>query len=190
MIRSLRLALPPSHHSPRITQRVFSLAPVLSEKALPPRRKILESEITESFLKGSGPGGQKINKTSSAVQLKHLPTGIVVKCQETRSREQNRKWARQELGERLDLLEKGDGSRVAIKAERATKKKASAEKKRRRKYRKLDEGKGAAEAEEGEVVDEHREDVGVVEEGVDQEITAREGLSQDNVGAGQTKQNG
>ena len=119
--------------------RAFGSAYVLAEKALPPQRKIEENEITESFLKGSGPGGQKINKTSSAVQLKHIPTGIVVKCQKTRSREQNRKFARQILGERLDELEKGDASRTAIKTERARTKKASAAKKSRRKYKKLED---------------------------------------------------
>ncbi|OQN95957.1 hypothetical protein B0A48_17900 [Cryoendolithus antarcticus] len=135
LLASLRPATVPS--------RLYHQGPILLEKALPPRRKITEDEITESFLKGSGPGGQKINKTSSAVQLKHLPTGIVVKCQETRSREQNRKFARQILGERLDEIEKGGESRAAIKAERAKSKKASADKKTRRKYKKLAEGKEA-----------------------------------------------
>ena len=124
--------------------RAFTQAATTLEKALPPRRKIDETEIIESFLKGTGPGGQKINKTSSAVQLKHIPTGIVVKSQETRSREQNRKYARQILGEKMDELENGANSRVAIKAERASKKKASADKKARRKYRKLEEVKQAA----------------------------------------------
>ena len=41
--------------------------------------KLHESELEESFIKGSGPGGQSVNKTSNCVQLKHLPTGIVVK---------------------------------------------------------------------------------------------------------------
>ncbi|KXL41788.1 hypothetical protein M433DRAFT_59531 [Acidomyces richmondensis BFW] len=128
-------------------RRSFSTRSNLCEKQLPPRPKIVESEIEESFLKGSGPGGQKINKTSSAVQLKHLPTGIVVKSQETRSRQQNRKLARQILAEKLDQLEKGDQSRTAIKAERARAKKASATKKSRRKYRKLAEQKTAQGAE-------------------------------------------
>ncbi|KAK5109254.1 hypothetical protein LTR62_007236 [Meristemomyces frigidus] len=122
--------------------RLFTTTPGKPEKALPPRPKILETEIDESFLRGSGPGGQKINKTSSAVQIKHLPTGIVVKSQETRSRESNRKLARNLLAEKLDQIEKGEGSRMAIKGARATKKKASAGKKARRKYRKLEEEKG------------------------------------------------
>jgi len=132
--------------------RAFTVSPAAYEKALPPRRKINDNEITESFLRGTGPGGQKINKTSCAVQLKHLATGIVVKSQHTRSREQNRKYARLLLGEKLDELEKGEDSRTAIKTERARVKKASANKKTKRKYKKLDEAKAAAEA--GQSVDE------------------------------------
>ncbi|KAI9677658.1 MAG: hypothetical protein M1817_006613 [Caeruleum heppii] len=110
-------------------------------KQLPPRPKVDESEIVESFLKGSGPGGQKINKTSSAVQLKHLPTGIVVKSQATRSRDQNRKIARTNLAEKLEAMTLGSESRVAVKAEVKRKKKASGDKKRKRKYRRLEEEK-------------------------------------------------
>lgn len=125
--------------------RTFSANASHCEKPLPPRLVIPETDITESFLKGTGPGGQKINKTSSAVQLKHLPTGIVVKSQETRSREQNRRTARRILAEKLEDLEKGPLSRTAIKADKASKKKASAAKKARRKYRKLDEEKAQSE---------------------------------------------
>lgn len=124
--------------------RSFTCSRELRQKPLPPRIVVSETDITESFLKGSGPGGQKINKTSSAVQLKHLPTGIVVKSQETRSREQNRKTARRILGEKLEELEKGAQSRTALKTESQRKKKASAAKKARRKYRTL------AEAQSGE----------------------------------------
>lgn len=127
-----------------LTVRAFGSSTPTLEKALPPRRKINDDEITESFLRGTGPGGQKINKTSCAVQLKHLATGIVVKSQHTRSREQNRKFARLLLGEKLDELEKGDESRTAIKLERAQSKKASANKKSKRKYKKLAEAKAAA----------------------------------------------
>ncbi|KAF2230578.1 hypothetical protein EV356DRAFT_508491, partial [Viridothelium virens] len=79
------------------------------------------------------------NKTSCAVQLKHLATGIVVKSQETRSRSQNRKIARRILAERLEEIKLGDQSRKALKAQLAKKKKASADKKKRRKYRLLRE---------------------------------------------------
>lgn len=63
---------------------------------------IQESDLVEKFILGSGSGGQKINKTSSCVYLKHVPTGIEVKCQSTRSRELNRLYARRELCEKLE----------------------------------------------------------------------------------------
>ncbi|KAF1997185.1 hypothetical protein P154DRAFT_524995 [Amniculicola lignicola CBS 123094] len=122
--------------------RAFTATSLQLSKQMPPRRVILDNEIIENFLRGSGPGGQKINKTSCAVQLKHLPTGIVVKCQETRSRQQNRKIARRLLGDRLEELELGEESRTAVKGREKSKKKKSAEKKRKRKYRAL-EGKEA-----------------------------------------------
>ena len=62
------------------------------------------STIVEKFIQGSGPGGQKINKTSSCVYLKHLPTGIEVKCQGDRSRDSNRQLARAELIRKLESL--------------------------------------------------------------------------------------
>ncbi|KAI1942484.1 hypothetical protein LOZ58_001357 [Ophidiomyces ophidiicola] len=121
--------------------RFFSFCATLRAKQMPPRPTIDEAEITGSYLKGSGPGGQKINKTSSAVQLKHLPTNIVVKSQATRSRSQNRKIAMQILAEKVEQLKKGDRSRAAIVAETKRKRKASKVKKSKRKYRLLDEEK-------------------------------------------------
>jgi peptide chain release factor len=133
-------------------------------RALPPRMVIPESDIEESFLKGSGPGGQKIvcwihlsllrptnamqNKTNSAVQLKHLPTGLVVKFQGQRSRDYNRKQARRILADKLEAMEKGDESRMGLKAQEKARKKASKTKKARRKYKALAAVKeGAKEAE-------------------------------------------
>ena len=52
--------------------------------------RVSEEDLVEKFILGSGPGGQKINKTSSCVYLKHVPSGIEVKCQSGRSREANR----------------------------------------------------------------------------------------------------
>ncbi|SCU84096.1 LAMI_0C06216g1_1 [Lachancea mirantina] len=73
----------------------------IKKRQLPPRPKFSpdwETELEEKFLHGGrGPGGQKINKCNSKVQLRHLPSGIVVECQETRSRDQNRKIAREKL---------------------------------------------------------------------------------------------
>lgn len=66
------------------------------------RLGIDEKDIVEKFIHGSGPGGQKINKTASAVYLKHIPTGIEIKCQRSRLRESNRFFARRELCERIE----------------------------------------------------------------------------------------
>lgn len=63
---------------------------------------IREADLVERFVLGSGSGGQKVNKTSSCVYLRHGPSGIEVKCQRERSRELNRYLARRELCERLE----------------------------------------------------------------------------------------
>jgi peptide chain release factor len=63
---------------------------------------ILDEDLIEKFILGSGPGGQKINKTASCVYLKHLPSGIEIKCSKERSQEINRFLARRELCERIE----------------------------------------------------------------------------------------
>ncbi|KAF4994542.1 hypothetical protein FGRMN_5722 [Fusarium graminum] len=146
-LRTLRFGAPVSTSPAAFPIRIFSTTTSSLAKALPPRPKPPpESEIEESYVKGSGPGGQKINKTNSAVQLKHVPTGIVVKSQATRSRDQNRKHARELLAQRVDELRNGDQSRSAIVGQVKLKKASSASKKSRRKYKKLGEEKAAAAA--------------------------------------------
>ncbi|KUI71681.1 hypothetical protein VM1G_07322 [Cytospora mali] len=142
----------------------------------PPRPKPPpEEEITEAYLKGSGPGGQKINKTNSAVQLKHIPTGIVVKCQDTRSREQNRKLAREHLAEKIDDLLNGENSRSAIVAKLKAKKKASAVKKSRRKHRSPDgEAEQGDEEEDNQVEEDGTEDDGQHAERVVKKVKIQE----------------
>jgi protein subunit release factor B len=65
---------------------------------------IHEKDIEERFVRSSGRGGQKVNKTSSCVYLKHIPTGIEVKCMEGRSQFLNRFLARRELVKRIEKL--------------------------------------------------------------------------------------
>ncbi len=66
------------------------------------RLMIKEGDLIEKFILGSGKGGQKVNKTSSCVYIKHVPSGIEVKCQKTRSRDLNRMYARRELCDRME----------------------------------------------------------------------------------------
>lgn len=69
--------------------------------ALMAEAKVYEEDLEESFILGGGPGGQKVNKTSSVVRLVHVPSGLQVKCSETRSREDNRWLARRQLAETI-----------------------------------------------------------------------------------------
>lgn len=66
------------------------------------RLGIHEEDLEETFIRGTGAGGQKINKTSSTVVLVHRPTGLEVRCQRERSQAQNRLLARQELCNKLE----------------------------------------------------------------------------------------
>jgi peptide chain release factor len=89
--------------------------PISAEKLADLDRRMLELEITEAtlqekFVRGSGSGGQKINKTSNCVFLKHLPTGVCIKCQMDRSRELNRFLARRELCTQLEMIRDGKAS--------------------------------------------------------------------------------
>lgn len=74
---------------------------------------IRAADVRESFVRGSGPGGQKINKTSSTVCLRHLPTGLEVRCQRERSQSANRELAWLELCARLE-----ERARIAAVARR------------------------------------------------------------------------
>ena len=97
---------------------------------------ITPDTLVEKFIQGGGSGGQKINKTASCVYLKHLTSGIEVKCQRERSRELNRFLARRELCERLEEIRDGKKSarQQAIEKIRRQKRRRS----RRAKNRMLD----------------------------------------------------
>jgi protein subunit release factor B len=103
---------------------------VLSEMK---RLGLFEADIVERFILGSGPGGQKINKTSSCVHLRHEPTGIEVKCRRSRSRALNRFLARRELCEKVKESRDGETSRRMdeIEKERRRKRRRSQRQKQR-----------------------------------------------------------
>jgi peptide chain release factor len=63
---------------------------------------ILESELEEIFARSGGPGGQHVNKVSTAVTLRHLPSGLRVTVQDSRSQAFNRKLARERLLEAIE----------------------------------------------------------------------------------------
>uniref|UniRef100_A0A8C2VUV3 Mitochondrial translation release factor in rescue n=1 Tax=Chinchilla lanigera TaxID=34839 RepID=A0A8C2VUV3_CHILA len=96
---------------------------VASKRDGPALLPLDESELEEQFVKGHGPGGQATNKTSNCVVLKHVPSGLVVKCHQTRSVDQNRKLARKILQEKVDVFYNGENSPVLREKREAEKKK-------------------------------------------------------------------
>lgn len=87
-------------------------------KARMERLGIRESDLEESFVRSSGPGGQKVNKTSTCVLLVHLPTGIKIKAQESRSQALNRFLARRLLVEKIETLREGRMSAERMRIEK------------------------------------------------------------------------
>jgi protein subunit release factor B len=106
------------------------------EKALLDRMRELnvnEDDLEERFIRSSGPGGQKVNKTSSCVFLRHIPTDITVKYQRERSQALNRFFARRTLLDQIELKQNGyikeDKKRIEkIRSQKRKKRKRTKEK--------------------------------------------------------------
>lgn len=94
---------------------------------------IHEKDLLEKFVRSSGKGGQKVNKTSTCVYLKHVPTGIEVKCMKDRSQSINRFLARRELIEKMAALS-GNVTYRDVRAEKIRKQKAKRIKRTRMKH--------------------------------------------------------
>src|SRR5437762_12262306 len=87
---------------------------------------VREADIEESFVRSGGHGGQNVNKTSTCVMLLHRPTGLQVKCQETRQQGLNRFIARRLLLDKIEDRQKG-----FVASERAQRKKIRRQKRKR-----------------------------------------------------------
>lgn len=98
---------------------------------------INDAELIEKFIVGSGKGGQKLHKTASTVYLKHLPSGLEIKCQESRSREDNRYFARERLCEKLQALLSDEKTKQQQKIEKIKRQKKR--RSRRSKQKMLDQ---------------------------------------------------
>jgi protein subunit release factor B len=99
---------------------------------------IREKDIEEKFIRSSGKGGQKVNKTSTCVYLRHIPTGIEVKWMRERSQSLNRFLARRELVRRIKRL---SGQRTTdFEMEKMKRQKLKRKKRAKLKYGGLKEG--------------------------------------------------
>lgn len=96
-----------------------------------------EIDLIEKFILGSGKGGQKLHKTASTVYLKHTPSGLEIKCQESRSREDNRYFARIRLCEKLHSILSDEKTKEQQKIEKLKRQKKR--RSRRSKQKILDE---------------------------------------------------
>lgn len=84
------------------------------EKALQEKMErlgIREADIIERFVRSAGPGGQNVNKVATCVYLKHLPSGIEVKCQQERHQAMNRFFARRLLVQKIENMTLGKESK-------------------------------------------------------------------------------
>jgi protein subunit release factor B len=79
---------------------------------------VSEQDIEETFVRSSGPGGQKVNKSSSCVFIRHIPTGLSVKYQRERSQALNRFLARRLLLDKIERMQKGMVSRERERIEK------------------------------------------------------------------------
>ncbi len=109
--------------------------------------RISASDIEEQFVRGGGKGGQKINKTSSTVLLKHLPTGIEVRCQKHREQSKNRLSAYKLLIQKIETKIRGKESLQAQKIFKLRKQKQKRSK--RAKEKMLDQKKSHGEIKAG-----------------------------------------
>ncbi len=94
---------------------------------------IYEKDIKESFIHSSGRGGQNVNKTSTCVYLKHVPTGIEVKCQKGRSQGLNRYYAREILYTKIERMIRGKKSEEEQRIEKLKRQKRKRSKRAREK---------------------------------------------------------
>src|SRR5437870_4032810 len=104
---------------------------------LPESDEDLLRECELDTFRASGPGGQHVNKTESAVRLRHLPTGLVVTCRQERSQHQNKLLCLRKLRARVAQLNQRPAARVPTRVPRSAKRRTLEAKARRGQIKRL-----------------------------------------------------
>lgn len=104
---------------------------------LPEADDDLLRECEVDTFRSSGPGGQHVNKTESAVRLRHLPSGLVVSAQQERSQHQNKALCLRKLREKIERLNHRPAKRVPTRVPRSAKNRTLEEKARRSRIKRL-----------------------------------------------------
>ncbi|OAD69282.1 hypothetical protein PHYBLDRAFT_149682 [Phycomyces blakesleeanus NRRL 1555(-)] len=132
LLRNLRLLMPLNGSHRWMTT---------AKPSIPERKKIVldDKELIETFVKGSGPGGQCINKRQTMAKSNIFSSSMLLQCQQTRSLQENRGIARKLMREKLDDLFNGTLSKNAQKAAKVSKQKARSARRSKKKYAKSEE---------------------------------------------------
>ena len=104
---------------------------------IPDSDEELLRECEVDTFRSSGPGGQHVNKTESAVRLRHLPTGVVVSSQQERSQHRNKAICLQKLRDKVEQLNYRPPKRVPTRISLSAKKRTLEEKSRRAQIKRL-----------------------------------------------------
>jgi len=104
---------------------------------LPESDEALLRECEVETFRSSGPGGQHVNKTESAIRLRHLPSGVVVTSQQERSQHRNKAICLRKLRERIEHLNYRPPKRVPTRKSRSAKNRTLEEKARRAQVKRL-----------------------------------------------------